>query len=71
MDYHFNKINNNFYQIYGQVNGYMVRNKNGIENINHYDFMFQYFKGSKRIKVIGVCKNLNHLKEKIETEFTN
>lgn len=67
--YDFNKINDKFYQIYGNINDYMVRNKNGIENINHYDFEYRYFKDNKLIKVRGICKNLNHLKEKIEKEI--
>lgn len=69
MKYNFNVINDNLVQIIGDVTGWMVRNQNGDENLNHYDFEYKFFKGKELIKVSGVCKNLQHLKQKIDKEF--
>lgn len=64
------KIDNNTFQICGQVKGFMVRNSNGEENVNHYDFSYRYFdKNDRLIKISGICKNVKHLIEKIDKEL--
>ena len=71
LKYEFNQIGD-VIQIFGDVNGWMTRNKNGAENINHFDFIFKYFDSQKRlIKISGVCKRISHMKEIIEKELKN
>lgn len=70
--YEFNKIDDEVIQILGEVDGWMTRNKNGAENINHFDFTYKYFDSQKRlIKISGVCRNIKHMQEKINDELKN
>lgn len=72
LKYEFNKIDDEVVQIFGDVNGWMTRNKNEAENINHFDFIYKYFDNQKRlIKIGGVCRNTKHMKEIIEKELKN
>lgn len=72
LKYHFNIIDDELIQIYGEVKGCMKRNNNGNENLNHFDFYYTYFDSNERlINVKGVCKNIKHMKEKIDKELKN
>lgn len=72
LKYEFNKIDDEVIQIFGDVNGWIIRNENGAENINHFDFIFKYFDSKKRlIKISGVCRNIKHMREKINNELKN
>ena len=72
LKYEFNKINDEVIQIFGEVNGWIIRNENGAENINHFDFIYKYLDRQKRlIKVRGVCKRISHMNEIIEKELKN
>lgn len=66
MEYQINKVNDRMYQISGGVNGWMSRNSNTASNLNHYDFGYQFFFNGKLIKVRGACKDVKHLKAKID-----
>lgn len=72
LKYEFNKIDDEVIQIFGDINGWMERNKNGSENINHFDFTYKYLDNQKRlIKISGVCRNIKHMREKINDELKN
>ena len=72
MKYNFNELNINTIQIYGEVQGMMTRNENGNDNANKFDFFYKYFNSKKQlVKIRGVCRSKEHLKEKIEKELKN
>ena len=66
LKYKFNQISDEVIQVFGEVNGWMIKNENG------FDFTYKYFDSQKRlINISGVCKKISHLKEIIEKELKN
>ena len=67
-DINFNKINNALIQVYGQVNGFLHKNKEyGAGGVRTWSYAVKFFPNDYcLVKLNGYCENAEHLIKQIQ-----